>query len=327
MKFKLDILLDISPGCKGMLIPVFKLTGSNLPFAQEMNDSFEVDDMQPYLSAENYEYTLPPDTISTDIGEKGVVAFRSFDENIVVGHINDVMLYRDANRDRFADCPLLDLQLARICAEPLGTIYQKWENAGKAYFEPLHSQSWVRGEYSLFQRNRSIWENIRTPEKASEENFSLKFSHHSFEYLFRWLTENSGHANWDKIWISAFKKNPFDERLYIIAERWLQSRIIENIPFSEIKIMLFCYLEYSHTRENENEDFKELLTDYILDMENYHEMLQPTSFLYLIIRNITRENDRLKFAKLYEWVFERLQGDSRFERTLSDISRYVAATT
>ncbi|MCF3639873.1 hypothetical protein LXM94_07815 [Rhizobium sp. TRM95111] len=317
MKFKVDILLDLVPESKGLLIPVFKIEGSNMPFAQEMNDGFEVYDMQPYLDSDNYEYIIPPTLCSTDVGEKGIFAFRSFDDEIVLGDISHVMEYRELYRANFSEFPLLDLQLARICGEPLSTLYSKWNSTATMYFGAEKSKSWIAREFELFQKNRLIWENINSISLKEEQNIITELRQHSFEYLFRWLAVNLSHSAWGRVWLHAFKMSPFDERMHIIAEQWLVKEIEEKSFVRDIRLILFCHLEYRMREDDEGEDFKEVITEYVSALdEEIFDFLHPSMLPYLLIRNIDVESGKNIYLKLFQRFRERIEFDRRFEGTI-----------
>ncbi|PDT00921.1 hypothetical protein CO666_27685 [Rhizobium chutanense] len=325
MKFKIDILIDLCPGAAGLLIPVFKIEGSNLPFVQEMDESFEVYDMQPYIAVENYEYCLPPQVAATDIGEKGIIAFRSFDDAIFVGDVSDVLAFRDSNRLELPEVPMLDLQLARICAEPVSLMHSKWKAVGSRHLGESRTQSWSDGEFSLFQKNRLIWENINTIRDNPKDTFIENLNSHSFEYLFRWLVGNTLSQHWAKVWIRAFKLSPFDERIHAIAEPWLRNEMAQNSFIKDIKLILFCYLDDLTKYDPDRNDFKEILTEYLISRsDDLHEILLPSSLPYLIFKNIDteqEENDGF-LAFLYFFLKERLSGDRRYEQTLKNIESY-----
>lgn len=325
MKFKVETIIDVSPGAKGLLIPIFKMERSNLPFAQEMNDAFEVYEMKPYLAADYYEYLIPKIIVSTDVGELGVFAFRSFDDEVFVGNVSDVMQYRDVHREKFLNFPLLDLQLARVCGEPMGTLHTKWKRTEEAYFGERRNGEWVRNELSVYQKNKTIWDSINaTQEEDSRERIVAEINQHSFEYLFRWLSKNLANPAWNKVWLHTFKLNPFDERMQMVAEDWLRDQMSENLFFDDIKLVLFCHLEYRFQEKKETDDFKEFFSDYMsyAHVESF-QMLSPLELPVLILRNIDLENSFDVFFQFYTSIINRISGDSRYKRTEEAIKQFV----
>lgn len=328
MKFKIDILIDLSPDTPGMLVPIFKIDGSNLPYVQEMNDSFEVYDMQPYILADSYEYTIPVGKTETDIGEKGVIAFRSFDNSIFTGTLSEVLAYRDKNLENIASVALLDLQLARVCGEPIAALYDKMRRTSETYFDDKTARSWVAGELALQQKNRGIWDNINSLNSNKEDNeeFLIKSNQHSFEYLFRWLTKNIHNKNWNSVWLRAFKINPFDERMSMIAREWLTSRMNDGYDIAEIKVLLYSYLECRKIFPTED-DFPEVLTEYLsFRMHDMFEILQPVDFSLLIFNNLKYDEDYYPFCNsLHVYIKERLYDDPRYSSVLSSIDAVIAS--
>ncbi len=279
--------------------------------------------MQPYLPADNYNYTLPQNNVNTDIGEKGIISFRSFDDQIISGDISVILNYRDLNSANISANALLDLQLSRICGDPLAIMYGKWSTAGLNYLGGKHAASWTRGELSLYQKNRSIWENIDSAKDTKEDDlFFSSFHNHSFEYLFRWLVANSFNSQWRKVWLRAFRLSPFDERMQSIAEEWLRQQISEGAPLSHTKLILFSFLEYNSQLRTDDKDFSEVLSDYISEnIDEIYEILTPISFPYLLFKNIDLVQHEKLFNNIYNYFKERIGDDIRYRDTMSVIDK------
>jgi hypothetical protein len=302
MKFKLSMLIDLVPGSKGLMIPVFKIEGSNLPFVQEMNEAFEVVEMQPYLAADFYEIALTSAQLSTDVGEKGIIAFRSFDDEIFSGDISQVLTYRDINRAHIADVPMLDLQIGRICGDPINSMYDKWRSVSDIHFEDKDAIFWRDNEISLYQQNRVIWTNLDHEEKDQIGETAGLLSSHSFEYMFRWLTKNFVNPAWKSVWIKCFRISPFDERLYIIAEDWLRLKMSDYESISEIKLILFVLLENQEIYRVSN-DFIDQLNEYIYTKNfEFYEMLSPDPLAGLIFERLERSGEPKLFEEIYRYL-------------------------
>lgn len=322
MKYKIDIAIDICEGRPGVLIPLFKLDSSNLPYAQEMNDGFEIVDMQPYLGADNYPYQIVPLAVSTDIGERGIVCFRTFDMSIFCGHLGDVIEHYNSNRGDIGDYLMLDLQLARICGEPLGVLIDKSRKLDDIITPSSSRRRWSDGELILYQKNKTIWNNINNKIIKEEESIVTDLSSHSFEYLFRWLVSNNSSKHWARVWLRAVRLSPFDERLPIVARDWIIGKFLSDDDFYEIRPVLFLYLESMTIRQDS--DFSDALTEYVLEKsERYHQFLLPANLPTLILFELDIEMEPAKALYFVEYLIERLVGDSRYMNTLEIAQDYL----
>ena len=280
--------------------------------------------MKPYFSADNYEYCLSDVRISTDVGEKGVIAFRSFDESVYVGDISSVMKYRDANRVEFSNYPLLDLQLARICGEAVSALYEKWRSAAKLYFNGKEINSWCDGELALFQKNGAIWRSINSEKIKYEAEIHEVFGSHSFEYIFRWLVANMDHNNWPNVWVKAFKMYPFDERLHAIANKWLVSAMGSGVYIGELRLILYCHLEYIGGENISDIDFSEVFTEYVLSLgQDLSYVLYPNDFPYLVVSNLDFEREEKSVNSFVAAIIDRISGDVRYASTLGKIEKHI----
>ena len=122
--FNLILFLDISDGRIGMLIPVLSSPATNLPYVQQMDEFLQVREVIPFLEYENYPTLPSQERRAVAVGDKGLVAFRSFDETIVCGDVAEIIQYISRNREPISRHPLLHSQLNRVEAAELTPSYE-----------------------------------------------------------------------------------------------------------------------------------------------------------------------------------------------------------
>jgi hypothetical protein len=88
--FKLSMLLDISDGKPGMLVPVFSSPSTNMPYVQQMDEFLMIKDMLPYLDYEHYRIAQPTSEPVATVGDKGIIAFRTPDDTLVSGDFEEI---------------------------------------------------------------------------------------------------------------------------------------------------------------------------------------------------------------------------------------------
>ncbi|MEH3092171.1 MAG: hypothetical protein PGN20_08950 [Agrobacterium cavarae] len=319
MKFKIDVIIDISSEKPGLLIPIFKIEGSNLPYAQEMNDAYEVYDMKPYLESDYYPYVIPEVSAFTDIGERGVICLRSYDGRIICGNIGEIVEHYNDERENIAVFPTLDMQLARLCGDPLAVLMDKWAAVERNSFKKPVRGDWTDGELRVYQKSRSIWDRINAKDGPDRDHFLDTLNQHSFEFLFRWLVKHPTSDHWAVVWLRAIRLSPFDERMPMIAKDWLIGKILSYDDFNDFRIVLFLYLE-SDASENDT-DFSDALTEYIIeDAERFHQFLHPPRLPLLILQKLDAETEPAGALRFVGYLIERLEGDERYTNT-TDFAR------
>jgi hypothetical protein len=159
--YKLSLLIDVSDGLPGMMVPVFSSPNTNLPYVQQMDEFLIVKSILPFLDYENYSTCLAEVERSIFIGDKGLIAFRSIDNSIICGDVTEVLDYFDQKREIIASSPVLTAQLLRIQAAELPTSYDVWTKvAERTFSNPNQRKLWVDSEILLYQKQRRIWADI-----------------------------------------------------------------------------------------------------------------------------------------------------------------------
>jgi hypothetical protein len=269
----------------GMVVPVFKMAGSNLPFVQQMDEFYVVTDMLPFLTSEHYVFTADFSTKETvTINEPGLVAFRSFDGTYQIMPIRDLFVFRDRFRSELQDFPLLNLQVARACGAPRGELHQMWHAVAADMLPEDNRLGWVDSEHQLHQREAQIWRLIG--EKPDDDiKLDAADGDASFERLFAWLNRNKLSSDWGRVWIKAFLKRPFDERMLWLGSDWIEARLAELSPVSEIKPVLFLLLEAAAQGEITDE-MRMLIREYVMSKDDeFYDFYFPVGFLFHLVRH------------------------------------------
>lgn len=290
MRYSLSDIVDLAPSQPGLLIPIFQRIGSNLPFVQEMNENFEVVSMIPFMDADNYDLSTEIDRVSTDIGEKGIIAFRSYDTVVRSMTVDEIFRYRDEYRLQLSQDPFLDMQLARICGDPLSVMFDKWASIAPIFASDSAARHWSIGENRLFQKNRSIWRNVKKYSSDVKRDEVFSDNTHSFEYYFRWLNRNYRNISWQSVWVRAFQLDSFDERLIQIGNNWVSSQLNSDNTIQYFRNILYVVLERAG-KHLTDDDFRRCLTSYFWDHpEQLYAILYPHDFIYYVMKNLSYDS-------------------------------------
>ena len=266
--FNLKLLLDIAEGRPGMLVPVFSSDKTNMPYVQQMDEFLIVKDIIPFLEYENY-LTLPAErALSISLGDKGVIAFRSTDNEIVCGDLQDVLSYVGDHGDLVSKDTVLKLQLNRIESAELQPSYDNWRKVATQVFNDAdQSKFWINSELQLFQKQRRIWREIDRLDaevsKGSDEEAIASLRQRSTEYLVRWLSQRANFAsrNWTKLWHYVHERLPFDDRVTQIAVSWMYALDADSNDFSQTKSIIYALLQGWSTLGRDYPDYGEYLSE------------------------------------------------------------------
>lgn len=301
MRFRVSSILTPSDA-PGVAVPVFVMDGSNLPFVQEMDQYYTVVDMMPFLNSEYYEMTADSGGEHyVQIGEPGLIAFRDLNRRIKVMGLSEIFEYRDKYAVQLQDAPLLNLQLARACGVPRAAMHDMWRMVAASYFPEAERDSWIDAEHQLSQRDSAIWAAIKDA-PDSDLQFDDIPGDLSFERLFAWLNTNRHHPKWGRVWIRAFQKRPFDERMMQLGADWSESRIAASAPVAEVKAVLYLFLEGTESRSI-SEEFSIILREYITEKgAEFYDFYYPSGFLFHFVRNSYVTDEEARRARKSEYV-------------------------
>ncbi len=262
------MFLDISEGNPGVLIPLLSSPNTNLPYVQQMDEYLQVKEVVPFLEYENYPLIPFEYSHTITVGDKGLIAFRSYDGNIVCGNVSEILAYIAKHQEAIANIPILQSQLNRIESAELNPSYDIWRAvADTVFYEKDQIKFWVDSELHLFQKQKKIWSEIDPLEpdepKASESGIYGSISNYSDEYLVRWLSNRSnfGKSDWTKIWHFVNERTPFDDRVPEVALNWIFQRGGEEQENSGIKSIVFALLERWITFGYEPRELGDFLCD------------------------------------------------------------------
>jgi hypothetical protein len=266
--FKLMVLLDISEGRPGMLVPVLSSPNTNMPYVQQMDEFLIVKEIVPFLEYENYLTISHESTQTIAIGDKGLIAFRSSDEAIICGDFEEVLPYIAQNKELISKNPLLRLQLQRIESAELNQSYEVWRTVASQIFkDDDQAKFWVDSELQLFQKQKKIWSDIDPIDADDPQSGDgvvyTALSEYSTEYLLRWLSNraNFPSKNWTKLWHYVHEKMPFDDRAAQIALAWMYSLDADDSDFNQTKSVIYALLQGWATLGKDYPDYGEFLSD------------------------------------------------------------------
>lgn len=178
--FKLMLFLDIAEGKPGMLVPVFSSQNTNMPYVQQMDEFLLIKEMVPFLEYENYR-CIPntDDAPNVAVGDKGLIAFRSFDERVVCGDFEDALTYISEHANSIAKDPVLHLQLQRIKSAELNPSYALWRDvSSRIFIDESQSKFWLDSELLLYQKQKRIWAEIDPFSQTSQRVAMALFTPH-----------------------------------------------------------------------------------------------------------------------------------------------------
>jgi hypothetical protein len=312
--FELMLLLDVSQGRAGMLIPVFSSATTNMPYVQQMNEYLLVKEMVPFLEYENYPCVVLGEAKATTIGDRGIISFRSTDGSLVTGDFETVLHYCDNNRELIGEDHLLQMQLQRIESAELPPSYELWRTvAAEIFKEPGQAKLWVDSELHLFQKEQRIWSEIDTIDpdefEAGDGPTLTALFERSTEYLLRWLgnRNNFRRKNWTKVWHYVHEKIPFDERVRDVAVSWMYSLNSDVSDFQETRSIIYALLQLWSLTGKDYPDYGDFLSDRLASEPSLLFIcLRPAQFFRLLFEYILAKGNIPDLLTLAEFTISNL---------------------
>lgn len=267
MVFRLAAAVDIACDRPSFLIPIFLSDKTNIPYVQITNEYHIVERFLPFYSIEEYFCIQLEEDISVGVEEPSLFVFRAPDGCISSGPYAAVQLFYEQNLDAIRECPLLWMQISRIASDSRAKQLDTVLNAAKGYFDaPEQRSAWYDGTAELIQSNDAIWQSIRKKETkpSREQTVDLSpFNQADFETIFRFLSSNFRSNGWEALWLKLWNAQPSDERLIVLAQRWIFSNFS---PGEECirTLNIFCaVVESMAYNQVDDTDFAEFLYDQI----------------------------------------------------------------
>jgi hypothetical protein len=310
--------VDVSDGQAGMLIPVFASSSTNLPYVQQMDEYFQVTEMLPFLEFENYPLVVCNASRSTEVGDRGLVAFRSTDNSIVCGTVAETLNFLDRSRETIKASPHLYSQLLRIEGVERGFIYEAWKAVAQATFEREDQrQFWISSELALFEAQQHLWEDIGSSSRADDRSriaFGLSgaLNSYSSEYLIRWLAnrKNFSCADWAKIWHYVNERDPFESRLFEVALQWLYFTQAEGLDLSEARSIVFAILQLSRFAKGGLADLGGFLSDELInDLPTLYGFLRPAKLFENLLSFLGSHGEPEDVLSIAKYILSELPRD------------------
>ena len=334
--FSVASFLDVSESRAGMLIPVLSAPNTNLPYVQQMDEFLQVKEIVPFLEYENYLLIANDHRRMVNVGDKGLIAFRSTDDAIVCGDIEEILKYISDNRKLILESPNLHSQLLRIESAEIETAYAAWRRVGDAVFEDVDQRRfWVDSEHQLFQKQRKIWAEIDPQEaqdpKTADSGIYGSISEYGSEYLIRWLTNRSNFdsKSWTKVWHYVNAKSPFDERVAQTALSWVFYIGHTDVDVSQTKSVLYAVLErWLFNADAQLPDLADFLTDRLTDdLSLIFEFLRPRRLLSLLLLFLAHESGIDDVVRILNFCDRELPNEELVNQPLYEALQIIVSDT
>ena len=145
--YKMSECIDLSNGRPGLIIPLFRMERTNVPFVQEMDNYLKIVSFVPYYGADEYSIISVAEPIMADIDELGIVAFIKPDGNVFAGRFPAVYKYTIDSKENLVNFPLLNAQLLRLIGADTAVQYDAFRLASDTYFSSKEQrEAWVRAQ-------------------------------------------------------------------------------------------------------------------------------------------------------------------------------------
>lgn len=163
--------LDLARGRPALLVPVFSKPGTNTPYVQSLDEFYQIEEFFPYFKYDEFNVINETRIFEADVGQGGLIAFRTPTEDIVCGGTDAVLFYLENRAFELDKAHLLKLQLLRVANAPLAQQYEVWRLAADSYFSRKDQQArWVDAELLTHQSNDRIWTKIQAKAKKAKDN-------------------------------------------------------------------------------------------------------------------------------------------------------------
>jgi hypothetical protein len=221
-----------------------------------MDEFLMVKELVPFLDYENYPIVQNKEERIIAIGEQGLVAFRSPDNSLFCGNVEETLIFIRENQELISKSVTLRAQLNRIESAELQPSYDAWRKVADAVFDdPDQRRLWLDSELLIFQKQKQIWTEIDSVEIAQdkEERSSLKGSltEYGMEFLVQWLSTRSNFTvkGWTAVWHHVNAIRPFDDRVAQIAVNWMYALGDEDTDLEQSKSILYALLQRNRSTD------------------------------------------------------------------------------
>jgi hypothetical protein len=297
--FKVFGYLDFAPDRPGVMVPVFSKIGTNIPYVQSLDEFYQIEEFFPYFQYEEFGFVSESRVFEADVGEGGLIAFRSPAQEIICGGTDAVLFYLENKEYELEKAPLLKLQLLRIANAPLAQQYEIWRLAAERYFENKDQQAhWLDAELLTHQSNDRIWKRIKDkksysgPKHPSMAQKMRAVDPSDPEQRIVLLSDPQYYdfVGWDLEWFILKSQLPVDERVYLIANDWLYAVFSSNIEIAKTKNVLADVLKYWRSVGVVDDQFLEFLIELLQSGSFFSDELGLSNSallaaLYIIERN------------------------------------------
>jgi hypothetical protein len=313
-----------------------------------MDEFLMVKELVPFLEYENYPVVPSANSRPVAIGDQGLVAFRTPDDSIFCGNIEETLAFLKNNQELVTRNPILRVQLNRIESAELQPSYDAWRDAANIVFDDADQKKlWLDSELLIFQKQKQIWSDIDPTEPVSrnlrESSLQGSLADYGFDFLVEWLAKRSNFnvKGWTAVWHHVNEGLPFDERVGQIGVSWMYALGEEDYDFQQSKSILYALLQRRNSCPDINwRELAEFVSDR-LHSEPYllYTFLKPrgyfsTLFVFLIlyghtddvlklvdfcVGNVPKDEEVLKTLEIaIACALDRLVGEDKADRPTTD---------
>jgi hypothetical protein len=267
--FKVSACIDTSEGQPGLVIPVFRIEKTNIPFVQEMDEFFNIICFVPYYEADEYSLVPLESPIICNENEPGVIAFIQPDSTVFAGRMKDIFSYLQVNDKELLVSPLLRAQLMRITSADLAAQYDAWKLVAQSCFESERQQeAWVRAELELSQRSKHLWRiigsfdlNRKLPKKIDYDRGAIDDPERLLDIIAN--RANFAATNWSQLWFMLLAHMPIDARVHNLASQWLYHMYSLGSPFFRAGDVLCACIEHQASTGEDDPSFVDFLFELV----------------------------------------------------------------
>ncbi len=298
--------IGLSKTGSGVLYPIYKTSGLNASFVQEVAQDGTISAFLPFYEHENFLSYSTELELQRVVGQDSIYSFLDGPDMVEVtykqvGELVNAVGWIDAS----ARLPILTrLTLARIGKSSQS---KQVELLGKFLKERVKSNSIsavVIAAHNRFHYNlERYWADDEADDGAVSGNLPNEFLNYGTEELFEWLFEHECNARWTFALRVLIRRIVYDERLFELIGRLVTMEGFDLSQASRLeKVIVARGLEIYKLLQSYSGDFAEAMYDYVLNGEIFSlaEVVEPKTILEFI-DHLENEN-KLDFLAIDTYI-------------------------
>jgi hypothetical protein len=266
--FKVSGYIEFAGDTPGMMVPMFAKIGTNTPYVQSMDEFYDIEDFFAYYQYENFAFISEGRTIEAEVGQAGLIAFRTYFGEIWCGNAPQAVEYLNLQTTDLDHAPLLKLQLLRLSNAPLAQQYEAWRNAADKYFKSSRQRArWIDAELLSYQSDERVWNRINAKKGERRKSIYLvadKLKSVDPEHRFEVLSNPQyfDFSDWELEWFKLKEQLPSDERVHLLANDWLYYIFSSNLEVVRTKNVFAESIRFWRLQHSSDDQ----LADFLLEL-------------------------------------------------------------